>query len=372
MIELAEVFRLFSAKYLDAHGASMLPSHRRAIDAIRQCRTEALGGHVYRCDACETKVYSYHSCKNRHCPKCHTKQTRKWLEKRQADMLPVPYFHITATLPEELREIFRANQRDGYAILMKATSESIVELARDPRYVGGTVGVLMVLHTWTQQLIHHPHVHCLVTGGGVDEEGLNWRPARKNFLVPVRALSRLIRGKVLAALEKVRPDLRLPASVRTREWVVHATRWGQGEQAVLDYLARYAFRIAITNCRIVALDEATVTFRHKDRKAKRWRTCRVTGEEFMRRFLQHVLPKGFHKVRYGGLWHPSKRKLAARIRIFLQLEQAGDPKGLKTKSTDQERGDPSTKIHQDATCTHCGKGTLILIKRIERRRAMGP
>ncbi len=171
MIEVADVFRRFAADYLSAHGASMLPSHRRAIEDILDCRTAALGGQVWRCEACNTEVFSFHSCGNRSCPKCHTAQTQEWLEHRQAEMLPVPYFHITVTVPAELREVLRANQRDGYAVLMQASAAAIIELARDPRYVGGTVAVLAVLHTWTQQLNLHPHVHCLVSGGGISEDG---------------------------------------------------------------------------------------------------------------------------------------------------------------------------------------------------------
>ena len=186
MVEVAEVFRRFADDYLSAHdagkgGASMLPSHRRAITDILACRTEALGGHLWRCDACSAEVYSYHSCKNRSCPKCHTDQTERWLEARKIEMLPCRYFHVTITVPEELRDVLRANQRDGYALLMKATADSIIEIARDPRYVGATVGVLAVLHTWTQQLIYHPHVHCLVTGGGVSDDGSHWHPARQRL-----------------------------------------------------------------------------------------------------------------------------------------------------------------------------------------------
>ncbi|MGD0109461.1 MAG: transposase zinc-binding domain-containing protein, partial [Rhodopila sp.] len=176
MIELADVFRRFAADYVSTHGASMLPSHRRAIEDILDCRTAALGGQVWRCDTCNTEVFSYHSCGNRSCPKCHTAQTQEWLEHRQAEMLPVPYFHITVTVPAELREVLRANQRDGYGVLMQATAAAIIELARDPRYVGGTVGVLAVLHTWTQQLNLHPHVHCLVSGGGISDDGSTWHP----------------------------------------------------------------------------------------------------------------------------------------------------------------------------------------------------
>lgn len=206
-------------------------------------------------------------------------------------MLPTPYFHVTITVPEELRAVLRANQRDGYTLLMKA-AEAIIELARDPRFVGATVGVLAVLHTWTQQLLYHPHVHCLVSGGGVSQDGCHWLPARKSFLVPVKA--RLVRGKLRAAFQKSRPDLIIPEAVWSTAWVVHCTAWGDGEQAVLDYLARYVFRIAITNSRIVGLDG--VTIRYKKRKPNRWRTCWITGEEFMRRFLQHVLPKGLHTL----------------------------------------------------------------------------
>jgi Transposase zinc-binding domain/Putative transposase len=200
----------------------MPPSHRRAIADILACRTRALGGHLWRCDQCSHEVFSYHSCKDRSCPKCHTNQTKDWLANRQAEMLPVPYFHVTITVPAELRQLLRSNQRDGYALLMKAAADAIVELAHDPRYVGGTVGVLAVLHTWTQQLLFHPHVHCLVTGR-------DWDPARKSFLVPIKALAKLVRGKLKAWLANKRPDLSIPDTVWTMPWVVHITGWGQGE-----------------------------------------------------------------------------------------------------------------------------------------------
>lgn len=283
MIETAAVFRRFAADYLSAHGASMLPSHQRAIADILACRTEALGGHLWRCEQCRAEVFAYHSCKNRSCPKCHTDQTERWLAARKAEMLPCPYFHVTITVPEELRAVLRANQRDGYALLMKAAAEAIIELARDPRFVGGTVGVLAVLQTWTQQLLYHPHVHCLVTGGGVSDDGQHWHPARNTFLIPAKALAKRVRGKLRAAFRKSRPDLVFPAAAWSKPWVVHCTAWGEGEQAVLTYLARYVFRIAISNSRIIGLDDHGVSIRHKIRKSNRWRTCRITGEEFIRR-----------------------------------------------------------------------------------------
>ena len=261
-----------------------------------------------RCEACNSEVFSYHSCGNRSCPKCHTAQTQEWLERRQAEMLPVPDFHITVTVPAELRAVLCAHQREGYGVLMQATAAAIIELARDPGYVGGTVAVLAVLHTWTQQLPFHPHVHCLVSGGGISEDASTWHPARRKFLLPIKALATLVCGKFRALLRQKCPDLVVPDAAWQKPWILHVSAWGNGEQAVLDYLARYVFRVALTNARIVGLDDQTVTVQYKDRKSGRRRTCRLSGEEFMRRFLQHVLPRGFHKVRYFGLWHPAQRR----------------------------------------------------------------
>jgi hypothetical protein len=363
----------------------MPASHRRAITDIIACRTQALGGHLWRCDHCSAEVFAYHSCKNRSCPKCHTEQTQAWLERRQAEMLPAPYFHVIITVPEELRQTLRSNQRDGYGLLIKAAAEAIIELARDRRFVGGAVGVLTVLHTWTQQLLYHPHVHCLVTGGGVSADGSSWCPAHKGFLVPPKALAKLVRGKLRAMLRRRRPDLVLPWSVWRKPWVVHITAWGEGEQTVLDYLARYVFRVAITNARLVALDEQTVTIRYKQRKSSAWLTCRIAGDEFVRRFLQHVLPKGFHKVRYFGLWHPRKRDLPtgqarglkahARARLLLLLDRPVAPSAAAASQPEAALADddiPNPGATEPPVCPHCHIGHLLLIGRLSPRNPMGP
>ena len=376
MIEIADVFRRFADDYLSAHGATILPSHRRAIADILACRTEALGGHLWRCDHCSAEVYSYHSCKNRSCPKCHADQTERWLASRKAEVLPCPYFHVTITVPEELRDALRSNQKDCYTLLIKASAEAIIELARDPRYVGATVGVLAVLHTWTQQLVYHPHVHCLVTGGGVSDDGRQWHPARNGFLVPFAALAKLVCGKLRAALSKRRPDLIFPEAAWSKRWVVHCTAWGEGDEAVLRYLARYVFRVAITNSRIVGLDEGGVTLRHKHRASNRWRTIRLSGHEFMRRFLQHVLPKGLHKIRYYGLWHPTRREHARQARLLLLLSRPASS-DLDAPSSDAAADalDPSgdhTPCAEPRICPHCKEGHLIHIGRLYPKQASGP
>ena len=375
MIEIADVFRRFADGYLSAHDATILPSHRRAIADILACRTEALGGHLWRCDQCSAEVYSYHSCKNRSCPKCHTDQTERWLAARKAEVLPCSYFHVTITVPEELREVLRANQRDGYAMLMKASAEAIIELARDPRYVGGTVGILAVLHTWTQQLLYHPHVHCLVTGGGISDDRRYWLASRNVYLVPEAALAELVSGKLKAALARRRPDLVLPAVTWSKRWVVHSTAWGQGHEAVLQYLARYVFRVAITNNRIVGLDAAGVTLRHKHRASNRWRTTRLSGHEFTRRFLQHVLPKGLHKVRYYGLWHPTRREDAARARLLLQQCAAwANTETSSSEAAERAGNQPGDRAPADEprVCPCCKVGHLTHIKRLDPKQATGP
>ena len=235
------------------------------------------------------------------------------------------------------------------------------------------VAVLAVLHTWTQQLNLHPHVHCLVSGGGISGDATTWHPARRNFLLPNKALAKLVRGKFCALLRSKRPDLVLPDAAWRKNWILHVSTRGNGEPAVLDYLARYVFRVALTNARIVALDDATVSIQYKHRKTGSVRICRLSGHEFMRRFLQHVLPRGFHKVRYFGLWHPSQRHNAARVRQMLQLQ--APPKADPTPPPAVAPFEPGTEPMpplEPRICPHCQHGRLIFIRRLTPRQAMAP
>ena len=363
MIETAEVFRRFADDYQAVHGASMPPSHRRAITDILACRTEALGGHLWRCDQCGAEVFAYHSCKNRSCPKCHTDQTERWLQARKLEMLPTPYFHVTITVPEELRAVLRANQRDGYTLLMKAAAEAIIELARDPRFVGATVGVLAVLHTWTQQLLYHPHVHCLVSGGGVSQDGCHWLPARKSFLVPVKALAKLVRGKLRAAFQKSRPDLIIPEAAWSKAWVVHCTAWGNGEQAVLDYLARYVFRIAITNSRIERIENGQVVFRFRDNRSQQLKRATISAVEFLRRFLQHVLPPGCIKVRYYGFFSPHCQSRLNQVRSLIPI---------RCQPTSATTSAAAADAPIAPRCPRCLIGTFLLVATLQPERRYPP
>jgi hypothetical protein len=368
-VEVADVFRQFWPSYIEAFGDRLLPSHRRAIEDILACRTAAMGGHVYRCDGCGKHLHVYHGCRNRSCPACHTHQTRTWLDARTVELLPCPYYHVTVTVPAQLRDLLRGHQIDGCRLLMKAAADAVLTLCADKRYMGATPAILAVLHTWTAAMDYHPHAHLLVSGGGIGPDGgatqgvalkrtsgshATWREAKHLFLVPVRALSKLVRGKFHDALKKARPDLeaQLPAEVWSREWVAWCKPWGQGETAVLDYLARYVHRIAITNGRILAMDDRTVTFRYKDRKRQQWRTCTLTGHEFMRRFLQHVLPKGFHKIRYYGLWHPALRPQRENARRALLLKQPQPV--IDTHIQHPPRAETTSDDTPSVTCPYCG------------------
>src|SRR6266511_989241 len=302
MLEVADIFRLHGPEYRAKFGSRMLPSHRRAMQNIEQCRTAALGGKVYLCEPCHELRYSYHSCKNRHCPKCQNEQANEWLEQQQQLLLPVPHFLVTFTLPAELRAVARSNQKTIYNLLFRASSAALLQLAQDPRLVGARLGMVGVLHTWTRQLLYHPHVHYIVTGGGLTDDG-RWRSSHKDFLVPVKALSPIFRAKFRDGLKQTELFSQVNARVWQQDWVVHSEPVGSGQQA-FKYLAPYIFRVALSNNRLRKLQDGQVTFAYKESASDQLKRCTVTAEEFIRRFLQHVLPPRFIQVRYYGLLSP--------------------------------------------------------------------
>jgi hypothetical protein len=369
MLEVADVFRLYGDAYLQQFGQTMPPSHRRALDDIRHCRTEVLGGHVYGCDRCGHRQYAYHSCKNRSCPKCQGDDAEVWMERRQQELLAVPYFHVVFTLPQELRPIVRRHQKTLYGVLMKAAARALMKLAEDPRYVGGQLGILAVLHTWTTTLAYHPHVHCLVPAGGVTEDS-RWVAARKSYLVPVDALALLFRGIFLGLLRKAFPRQHVPHSVWTKSWVVYCKPAVQGSERVLQYLARYVHRIALANSRLVRVEDGQVTFRYQVRKEHQWKTMTLPAAEFIRRFLQHVLPRGTHKVRYYGFWNPSHRALLRQIQLVTgSAEPCVARDDTATTSTDKT---PAESSETPRKCPRCGEGILILIETIPRHTRAPP
>lgn len=358
MPEVADIFRRYGSDYLQQFGDRLLPSHRRACRDILACRTALMGGHLFQCDKCAHELYSYHSCCNRSCPKCHN-NTQNWLDERRGELLPVPYFHVTFTLPHHFHDIAHAHQKTVYGILMKAAADSLIQLAADPHYVGATVGVMAVLHTWGRTLSYHLHVHCLVTAGGLSADRTTWLPARKNFLVPVKALSKIFRAIFLERLGQQLPHITIPYTARRSKWVVYSQPALAGTDKVLEYLGRYLQRIAITNRRILSLDDARITFRYKDTHDSQWKTMTLQAQEFIRRFLQHVLPKGFHKVRYFGLWAPSNRHLLHRLQISLPPQPlTPDDSPPIHRHTEN---DPPTNEPQQRPCPVCERGVLIRI-----------
>lgn len=364
MPELAEVFRTFGPAYLERFGGKIPPSHRRALTDLIACRTEAMGGHLAECEYCGHQHYSYHSCRNRHCPKCCGNDTAAWLEKRRSELLPTPYFHLVFTLPEPFREVVRRHQKVLLGSLMTAAAEALQTLTADPRYVGGDVAILAVLHTWTRALLYHPHVHCLVPAGGLDHDG-TWHPARKTYLVPVSALSILFRARFMSLARKALPKGTFPEAVWEKPWVVYCKPALQGSQKLIDYLGRYIHRVAITNRRIKSIHNGKVSFEFKDSRDSRWKIMTLPAEEFIRRFLQHVLPQGFHKVRYYGLLSPRNRTCLRRLQLLL-----AEP---VTESEIPCLENPSRNFPAPwKTCPACGKGVLVVITWFPRKGRSPP
>lgn len=379
-VELADVVRRFGGAYRSQSGHVMLPSHHRALADIEACCTRQLGGRLYQCGDCTESFWVYHCCRNRACPKCHARQTEQWLAQRRAELLPCDYFHAVATVPSELRGVFRRHQKLMYGLLMRASAEAVRELCAVTRHLGALPGILSVFHSWNGRLQYHPHVHMLITGGGLSPDGQHWEPARGRFLVPVRRLSRTIAARFRDALRKEDPQLwaSIPQSAWQREWVSFCKHYGRGNDAVLQYLSRYLFRTAISNARILAMDNTHVTFRWKDHRSDAWQTERIPGVQFLRRFLQHVLPRGFHRCRYYGLWHSSQRELSSRAWLLLILLTPTDENVPLTmpdlrSQPDQDEDRMHADDHDDdraPCCPHCGSSRTMLLRELPRSGIM--
>ena len=346
MTTVGEIFRIHGPAYLKTFGEKIPSNHRRAISNLTSCRTGALGWHVYECSACGEIHYVNHSCRNRSCPLCYAVHREKWLSARYNELLPTRYFHVIFTLPRELRRVVRSKPRELLNALMSAAGKSVLKLALDRKFIGGKAGITTVLHTWTSTMEYHPHVHCIVPAGGID--GFLWRDSRKGFLVPVKALSRIFRGIFLELAQKVVPDIEFSDEVLKKEWVVYAKPAPPKVETLINYLGRYVHRVAISNERIISAENGQITFQWKDSRDNKKKLMKLPVFEFMRRFLQHVLPSGFHKVRYYGFMSPSNRRIFRRVQILLWLK-AGFAFPEKQVSK------------KEFLCNSCGNGVLIMV-----------
>lgn len=360
MPELADVFRLHGPAYLAKYHQKLLPSHRRVLRDVCVCRTEALDGHVYKCPQCQQKRYVYHSCKNRHCPKCQNDQADLWLARQQRLLLPVTYFMATFTLPAELRSLVRSHQKDLYNLLFRASSASLQKLARDPKHIGGTLGMMGVLQTWTRDLAYHPHIHYLIPGGGLAPDGKTWRPARQDYLMPEKAVAIVFRAKFRDGLKKLGLYDRVPRTVWQKYWCMDIEPVGSGCEA-LKYLTPYIFRVALSNRNILRVTSRDVTFRYRDRETKTSQTRTLPAERFIHRFLQHVLPKGFQKVRTFGLYHPKQRHKLEVVKEQLQPKEAA--KRAERQPEQSTRAIRSTRF----TCPCCHV-EMVRVGKINRKR----
>ena len=375
--EVADIIRQYGTRFIEAHRAWLTAQHLRVLHAIAHCRTATLGGHLDRCAACGHRAISFNSCRNRHCPKCLTHARDQWLAARERELLPVGYAHVVFTLPHALAGLALQNKRVAYNLLFQASAATLLEVARTSKHLGAALGFLSVLHTWGQTLLHHPHVHCVVPAGGLSPDGTRWVHARPSFFLPVKILSRVFRGKVVAGLiEAFRAGaLRLPtdlqrltdesafrAWLRTlyrHDWIVYAKPPFGGPSHVLHYLARYTHRVAISNHRLVDVSNNHVTFRWKDyRHGSQVRLMTLSAEEFLRRFCLHVLPKGFVRIRFYGFLAPRCRTEALpRCRRALDAS----PPPVRAVSAD----DTSTRVSLPP-CPHCG-GVMVVVERLTAR-----
>ncbi len=371
MIELADIFRRAGPAFLGALQGRMLPSHLRALRDITLCRTPALGGSVYACDTCDAVDYSYHSCRNRHCPKCQDDRAQSWLERLRSRLLPCDHYLLTFTIPAELRTLARSHQRLLYGILLRKAAAAVQTLAADPQWVGGRVAILAVLHTWSRTLAYHPHVHLLVTAGGLSPDGAAWvKPAHPRFLFPGYAISRVFRAKVKDALTRAGLEQKTDPSLwnENTPWVAHVKRIGNGQRAAL-YLSRYVYRVALTNHRIERFEHGRVTFRYTHARTHQIRRMTLPARDFIARFLQHVLPRGFTKIRYYGLLSPASRKDLDHARHILETAASQiTPPPAEKAVQDWPSPSPPTPP-KPRLCPVCKRGHLLLQSTIPRPRA---
>jgi hypothetical protein len=386
---VADVFRHFGPAFRDQHGASLSAGRWRAMTAIERCRTAALGGHVERCGDCGHQRVAYDSCRNRNCPKCQGLARAQWVEDRQAELLDVPYFHVVFTVPDLIAAIAFQNQITVYDILFRAASETLRTIAADPEHLGAEIGFFGVLHTWGQNLLHHPHIHFLVPGGGIAPDGQSWIACRPGFFLPIRVVSRMFRGLFLRYLQKAfdagelkffaaHRHLHEPAAFRRylapawrADWVVYAKRPFAGPEQVLDYVGRYTHRVAISNNRLVSMDDGKVRFHWKDyRDDNRRKTMSLPAAEFIRRFLIHVLPDGFHRIRYFGfLSNGHRAQKLALCRELLGMTTADPAADLPADYRDRFEALTGLSLRE---CPHCHTGIMVVIDCIARPKGCLP
>ncbi len=381
LLEVADIFHAHGAVYRAANKGHISLNQFKVMSAIERCRTAALGGHVARCADCTHEHIAYNSCRNRHCPKCQAGAAKTWLAAREAELLPVRYFHLVFTLPKQIADIAHQNKREIYNLLMRASADTVIKIAADPKHLGAKVGITSVLHTWGSAMTHHPHVHMIVPGGGLSRDGSKWIASRKNFFLSVHVLSRLYRRLILEGLTKLHKAGKLQffgehaglidqntfdaflKPLRQIDWVVYAKEPFAGPKAVLAYLSRYTHRIAISNSRLIRFDAHSVTFRVKDYRLKgagRHTTMSLSTNEFIRRFLIHVLPRGQHRIRHYGFYGNSNR--AANIARIRQLLGAKIPHKEHDKgNTINDADDPPRVLALPCPC--CG-GQLIIVETI--------
>lgn len=377
MSEIADLFRKAGGAYRDRFGDRMLPSHRRAMRDIALCRTPALGGHLYLCTDCQKTEFAYHSCRNRHCPTCQGDRSERWAEAQKVRILPGDYFLLTFTVPESLHPLARSHQSAVYDLLLRCAAQSIQKLAKDPRHLGGQPGMIGVLHTWTRDLRYHPHAHFLVTAGGLTADGLAWRkPRNPRFFLSGRVLSVLFRAKLRDALKNHALYDSVPEKAWKQEWVVHVQHAGTGS-TLIEYLSRYLFRPPISDRAITRSRAGQVTFRYRDGRSGNLRHTTVAAEEFIRRFLAHVLPRGFTRVRHYGCFSPgSVQKLAVARSLLERLEGSaptdetsrapldGEGSERAIEPMDPEQEAPAKP--SERRCPFCKNGTMRRIGEIPR------